>query len=149
MNTPPLKVTETSIQPYLIFGGRCQEALDFYQTTLGAQIEMVILFKDSPEPVPAGILAPGFEHKIMHSSFVIRGTRIMASDGAHENVTFSGFSLSLSVATETEANRVFGLLREGGSIQMPLCKTFWSPCFGMLTDKFGVSWMVIVPPEFA
>jgi PhnB protein len=107
---------------------------------------MLMLFKDSPEPAPER-MQPGFENKVMHASFVIRGSRIMASDGCNEETKFNGFSLSLSVPNESEADRVFKLLSDGGSVQMPLAKTFYSPRFGMLTDKFGVSWMVIVPAE--
>ena len=149
MNTEKATVTETSIQPYLMFGGRCQEALDFYQSALGAKIEMVMLFKDSPDPTPPGMLPPGFENKVMHCSFVIHGSRIMASDGCEEASNFSGFSLSLSVKTEAEADQAFNALAEGGSVRMPLSKTFWSPKFGMLTDKFGVAWMIIIPMEMA
>ncbi|MEJ0062767.1 MAG: VOC family protein [Alphaproteobacteria bacterium] len=137
-----------AIQPYLFFGGRCEEALEFYQSALGAQVDMIMRFDESPEPPPPGMLQPGFESKVMHSSFRIRGTTVMASDGCGEGAGFSGFSLSLSVATEAEAASVFASLSDGGQVQMPLNKTFWSPCFGMLTDRFGVGWMIIMPPEF-
>lgn len=139
----------TSITPYLMFGGRCEEALAFYTQVLGAKVEMMMRFKDNPDSMPEGILAPGYEDKVMHMSFVIRGTRIMASDGCGEKQSFSGFSLSLSMPSDAEARRVFALLAEGGFVSMPLTKTFWSPCFGMLVDRFGVNWMMIVPPEFA
>ncbi len=136
-----------SVMPYLFFDGRCEEALSFYSTTLGAKIDDIYRFKDSPEPLPAGMLKPGFENKVMHTSFNIRGTTIMASDGMGEKTGFSGFSLSLSVDSETEAKHVFSKLSEGGEIQKPLAKTFYSPCFGMLKDRFGISWMIIVPGE--
>jgi PhnB protein len=135
------------VQVYLTFGGRCQEALDFYGKALGAKIEMVMKFKDSPEPPPPGMLPPGFEDKIMHSSFRIGESTVMASDGCEKGSGFQGFSLSLGVATEAEADRAFAALSEGGSVQMPLNKTFWSPKFGMVTDKFGVAWMVNVVTE--
>ncbi|WP_020562275.1 VOC family protein [Methylosarcina fibrata] len=135
------------VQPYLTFGGRCQEALEFYRTALGAQVEMVMRFKDSPEPPPPGVLQPGFENKVMHSSFRIGNTTIMASDGCQEGSAFSGFALSLTVPTEAEADRAFAALADGGQVKMPLAKTFWSPRFGMLTDRFGVDWMVIVVTE--
>ena len=142
--------TETTaaiaITPYLMFGGRCAEALEFYSSTLDAKIEMVMRFKDSPEPPPEGMLPPDFGEKIMHCSFSIRGATLMASDGCGEGEVFSGFSLSLSV-TQGEAQTVFAALAEGGSVQMPLGETFWSPCFGMLTDRFGLKWMIIVPEE--
>ncbi len=146
MTTKPTAV-EFAIQPYLMFGGRCQEALDFYKSALGAEVETVMLFKDNPEPTPPGMVQPGFENKVMHCAFLIRGSRIMASDGCGEPTNFSGFSLSLSVPTEAEADKAFNALAQGGSVRMPLGKTFYSPRFGMVTDKFGVAWMVIVPAE--
>jgi len=136
----------TLVQPYLFFGGRCEEALAFYRTAIGAQVDMVMKFKDSPQPPPPGTIQPGFEDKVMHSSFRVGETTLMASDGCHAGSKFEGFSLSLSVSTEAEADRAFGaLLADGGKVTMPLAKTFWSPRFGMLTDKFGIGWMVIVP----
>jgi len=130
------------IQPYLFFGGRCEEALAFYGTALGAQVDMLMFHKDSPEPPPPGMLQPGFENKVMHATFHIGGNTLMASDGCGEAPSFSGFSLSLAVPTEAEANRAFAALADGGQVKMPLTKTFWSPCFGMLTDRFGIGWMV-------
>jgi PhnB protein len=147
MSTDQTSTTGTLIQPYLFFGGRCEEALDFYRIALGAEIEMLLHFKDSPEPVPAGMLQPGFENKVMHASFRVAGNILMASDGCNESSSFSGFSLVLSVASEAEANRVFDLLADGGEVRMPLAKTFWSPRYGTLTDRFGIGWMVMVPPN--
>jgi PhnB protein len=132
----------TQVQPYLFFGGRCQEALDFYRKALGAEVDMVMLHKDSPDPHPPGMLQPGFENKVMHATFHIGGSTLMASDGCGESSSFSGFSLSFSPPTEAEAQKAFAALSEGGQVQMPLTKTFWSPCFGMLTDRFGIGWMV-------
>lgn len=134
----------TVIQPYLFFGGRCEEALAFYKTSLGAQVDMVMHFNESPDPVPAGMLQPGFEKKVMHSSFRVGGTTVMASDGCAEGSGFSGFSLALAVPTEAEADRAFNKLAEGGTGTMPLGKTFFSPRYGML-NKFGIGWMVLVP----
>lgn len=135
------------VQTYLFFGGRCEEAIEFYRKALGAEVEMIMRFKDSPEPPPPGVLAPGFESKIMHSSFRIGQTTVMASDGCSaDKLNFQGFSLSLSVSNEAEADRVFAALADGGQVQMALDKTFWSPRFGMVTDRFGVGWMIIVPP---
>jgi len=129
------------VQPYLFFGGRCEEALAFYGATLGAKVDMLMHYHESPEPMPSGMLAPGFENKVMHVTFRIGETILMASDGCHEGGSFSGFSLALAVpAAETDG--VFAGLAEGGSITMPLAKTFWSPRFGMLTDRFGVGWMI-------
>lgn len=136
----------TNVQPYLFFGGRCQEAVDFYKKALGAQVDVVMLHKDSPQPPPPGMLKPGWENQVMHTSFRIGGTTIMASDGCGEAPNFSGFSLSLSVPSEAEADRAFAALAEGGEVKMPLTKTFWSPRFGMLTDRFGIGWMVNVTP---
>ena len=133
------------IQPYLSFNGSCEQALEFYRTALGAQVDMVMRFKDSPEPPPPGALPPGFENKIMHASFRIGQNTLMASDGCSaEGPGFKGFSLSISVSTEAEAERVFKALSNGGQVTMPLAKTFWSPRFGMLQDRFGMSWMVSV-----
>jgi PhnB protein len=141
-------MSKTLVQPYLLFGGRCEEALAFYRSTIGAEVEMVMHFNESPEPTPPGMLAEGFEKKVMHSSFKVGESVIMASDGCGPNDgNFDGFSLSLSVASEADAKRVFAALSDGGTVKMPLNKTFWSPCFGMLTDRFGLGWMVIVPAE--
>lgn len=139
--------TSTGVQPYLFFGGRCQEALDFYTTAAGATVDMVMRFDESPDPVPEGMLQPGFENKVMHSAFRIGSSLIMASDGCSEDSGFKGFSLALSVETEADADRIFNALAEGGQVQMPLGPTFWSPRYGQLTDRFGVAWMVMVPPE--
>ena len=131
-----------SIQPYLFFDGRCDEALAFYRDALGAEVEMLMRFKDSPDP--AGC-APGSEDKVMHCHFRVGGADVMASDGrCTGQPNFQGFALSLTVANETEADRSFGALAEGGQVQMPLTKTFFSPKFGMVADKFGVMWMVLV-----
>jgi len=135
----------TLVQPYLIFGGRCEEALEFYRTALGAQVDFLMRYKESPEPTPPGMLPPGFENKVMHTTFHIGGTTLMAADGCEEGSSFGGFSLSLAVPTEAEADRAFAALAAGGQVRMPLIKTFWSPRFGMLTDRFGLGWMVSVP----
>jgi PhnB protein len=138
-------MTGTTITPYLTFGGRCEEALEFYRQALGAEVELLMRFDESPEPPPPGLLQKGFEKKIMHASFRIRGVPLMASDGCDDQSKFGGFGLSLAVPTEAEARRAFDALADGGKISMPLGKTFWSPCFGMVTDRFGLSWMVTVP----
>ncbi|TWU29275.1 VOC family protein [Bythopirellula polymerisocia] len=135
------------VQPYLFFGGRCEEALDYYTKALGAKVEMMMRFNESPEPAPPGAVPPGFENKVMHATFQIGDSIVMASDGCDEGSTFSGFSLSLSAASAAEADRVFAALAEGGKVGMPLGETFWSPRFGMLTDQFGIGWMITVPME--
>ncbi|MEZ5405882.1 MAG: VOC family protein [Verrucomicrobiia bacterium] len=134
----------TFIQPYLFFNGHCEEALEFYKNAVGAKVEMLMRFKDSPEPPPPGMVPPSYENKVMHASFRIGESVVMASDGCGEGENFKGFSLSLAVPTEAEAKRVFDALTVGGQVTMPLAKTFWSPCFGMLTDRFGLGWMINV-----
>ncbi|HKE34672.1 MAG TPA: VOC family protein [Candidatus Acidoferrum sp.] len=133
------------VETYLFFNGRCEEAIEFYKKILGAEVTMLVRFKDSPEPPQPGMVPPGSENKIMHASFRIGDTTLMASDGHCTGQTnFQGFSESLTVANEAEADRKFAALAEGGQVQMPLTKTFWSPRFGMVTDRFGVGWMVSV-----
>ena len=135
------------VEPYLFFNGRCEEAVEFYKKALGAKVAMLMRFKDSPEPHAPGMLPPGSENKVMHVSFRVGDTTVMASDGFCKGQTdFQGLSLSLTVSNEAEADRVFAALAEGGQVQMPLGKTFWSPRFGMVTDRFGLGWMVTVMP---
>lgn len=137
-------MNNTLIQPYLFFSGRCEEAIAFYRQALGAELEMLMRFKDSPDPPPPGTLQPGFEDKVMHATLRIGGAVLMASDGCDDQSRFDGFRLSLALPSEADAQRVFTALSDGGQIQMPLTKMFWSPCFGMVTDRFGVGWMVTV-----
>lgn len=135
------------MQPYLFFNGRCEEAIRFYRKALGAEVEMMMRYKESPEPPPPGRVPPGFDSKIMHASFRIGQTTLMASDGCHaDKPSFEGFSLSLAVQSEAEADRVFAALAEGGEVGMPLTKTFWSPRFGMVKDRFDVAWMITMTP---
>lgn len=134
------------VQPYLFFGGRCDEALEFYKQALGASVGMVLRFNESPDPVPAGMLKPGFEKKIMHCEFTVGNLTIMASDGCGGEAPFAAFSLTLSVPTPEAAHRIFDALAEGGKVKMPLTPTFWSPLYGQVADKFGVEWMVMIPP---
>lgn len=147
MSTSTSVSAPATVQPYLIFGGHCDEALAFYQSAIGAKVIMKMLFSESPEPMPRGSIPPGFENKVMHCVFRVGNAEIMASDGAQGGSTFSGFSLSLSAATPAEAERLFSRLVDGGEVTMPLEPTFWSPCFGMLIDRFGVNWMVGVPGD--
>ena len=135
------------VQPYLFFDGRCEEAVEFYRKVLGAEVEMLMRFKESPEPHPPGMIPPGAENKIMHMSLRIGETTVMASDGkCLGRPNFQGFSLSLNAANDAEAERLFAALGAGGQVQMPMAKTFFSSRFGMVADRFGVSWMVIVAP---
>lgn len=130
---------------YLFFGGRCEEAIAFYAKAIGAKPGMSMKFSDSPDPTPPGMLAPGFENKIMHAEFKIGETSFFGSDGCDPSTKFEGFRIAYSVATEAEADKAFAALSDGGKVDMPLTKTFWSPKYGMLTDKFGIGWMVMVP----
>jgi PhnB protein len=134
------------VQPYLFFGGRCEEAFEFYRKALGAEVVTQVRFKEAPERQPG--LPECFEDKIMHATLRIGDTMLMASDGRCEGeANFEGFSLSITVADEAEAERVFAALSEGGLVTMQLEKTFWAPKFGMLQDRFGVGWMVSVMPK--
>lgn len=134
------------VQPYLVFGGNCDEAIKYYQQALGAELEMLMRFKECPDPCGC---PPDWADKVMHSSLRIGDSVIMASDGCWEEKAsgFSGFSLSLSVPDEAEADRRFGNLSKGGKVVMPMEKTFFAKRFGMVADRFGVSWMIIVPAE--
>jgi PhnB protein len=133
------------VEPYLFFDGRCDEALEFYRRVLRAEVTMLMRFKDSPEPHQPGMIPPGSENKVMHASFRIGDTTLMASDGrCLGKPNFQGFSLTLSVPNDAEAERLFATLGDGGQVQMPLAKTFFSSRFGMVADRFGVPWMVIV-----
>lgn len=133
------------VQSYLFFEGRCEEAINFYNKALGAEIEMMMRFKESPEPTKG---PSGSDDKILHASFRIGDTQVMASDGfAAGNPTFKGFGLTLNPKTEAEADKLFAALSDGGQVQAPLSKTFFSPRFGMVTDRFGVLWMVMAEPQ--
>jgi PhnB protein len=134
------------IQTYLFFDGKCEEAIEFYRHALGAQVNLQMRFKESPEPPPAGSAPPDPE-KIMHAQIQIGETVVMLSDGrATGHPKFEGFSLSLIVQTEADADRAFNALAHGGQIQTPLARTFFSARFGMVVDRFGVMWMVLVRP---
>jgi PhnB protein len=133
------------IEPYLFLNGRCEEAVEFYKNALGAEVLMLMRFKESPEPPQPGMIPPGSENKIMHVSLRIGDATLMASDGrCGGQPSFQGFALSLTVPNEAEADRLFSALASGGQVQMPLAKTFFSPRFGMVADRFGVSWMISV-----
>ena len=130
------------LQPYLFFDGRCEEAIEFYRRAIAAELVQVSRYKDCPQ---SGMAPPGSDNKVMHARFRIGDTTVLATDGRCLGKTdFQGFSLSLTVTTEAEAQRLFAALSEGGKVQMPLAKTFFSAGFGMLSDKFGVPWMVCV-----
>jgi PhnB protein len=132
----------TNVQPYLFFEGRCDEAIDFYRQAVGAEVPMLMRYKDSPDPA---MVAPGTGDKVMHAVLRIGDTTLFASDGrAQGSPSFQGFALSLTARDEAEADRLFAALGKGGQVHMPLTKTFFSPRFGMVADRFGVSWMILV-----
>jgi PhnB protein len=145
-----MKGDDMQLQPYLFFDGRCEEAIEYYKKAIGAKVEMMMRFRESPEPPQPGSCAPGSDDKIMHACMKIGDTSVMASDGdCKGQPSFQGFSLSLTAKDEAEAERLFRALSDGGQVQMPLTKTFFSPRFGMVADRFGVSWMVLVMTENA
>lgn len=130
------------VQPYLSFEGRCEEAVEFYRKALGAEVTRLMRFKESPDPE---MCSPGALDKVMHMSFRIGDTTLLASDGrCTGQPNFQGISLSLTVPNDTEAERRFASLADGGQVQMPLAKTFFSSRFGMVADRFGMPWMIIV-----
>ena len=131
------------VQAYISFGGRCEEALEFYKKSIAAEVTSLMRWKDSPDVVMKS--PPGYEEKIMNAAFRIGETQLMADDGMGEKeVEFKGMTLAIEVTDDAEAKRVFTALGEGGKVTMPLMKTFWTSSFGMLTDKYGVPWMVNV-----
>jgi PhnB protein len=135
------------IQPYLFFEGRCEEAIEFYRRTLGAEPIMLMRWKDCPEPAQPGMTPPSPD-KIMHARLKIGATTVMMADGMCQgHASFQWFSLSATVADRAEAERVFNALGDGGEVRMPLGETFFSPAFGMVADRFGVGWMVYVEPQ--
>lgn len=135
------------VQPYLFFNGRCEEALTFYREALGAEVPALMRYSESPDPLDPGMIPADFGDKVMHAEVRIGDTTIMASDGCSAQApSFQGFSLTITAADEAEADRLFNALGQGGQVQMPLGRTFFSPRFGAVADRFGVSWMVIVLP---
>ena len=133
------------IAPYLFFNGNCAEALEFYREALGAEITFMMQFKDAPEPPPEGMNTPEMQNRIMHASWKIGDSEVMSSDGMPgESGNFQSMSLSINLTDIDAAKKYFNALAEGGSVQMPLAQTFFSPCFGTLRDKFGVAWMIYV-----
>jgi PhnB protein len=132
------------IQPYLFLDGRCEEALEFYRRAIGAEVIALMRYKESPDP---SMSMPGAADKVMHASFRVGETTVMASDGRNQGQPkFEGFALSLTAPNETDADKLFAALGDGGQVQLPLTKTFFSPRFGMVADRFGVTWMVYVAP---
>jgi PhnB protein len=136
------------IQPYVFFNGRCDEAIEFYRGALGAEVQMLMRFKDIPQPHHPGMIPPGGENKVMHANLRIGDSTLLASDGRCEGeVSNQGFKLSITVADAATAERLFSALSVGGKVEMPLGQTFFSPAFGMLADRFGIEWMIYVAPQ--
>ncbi len=142
-------MTGATITPSLDFSGRCEEALEFYKQALGAEVELVVRFDEMPGNPPPGAVPPGCEKKVMHASFRVFGVPLMATDGRDTTTKFEGMMLALAIPDEADVRRAFAGLADGGSVIVPLDETFWSPCFGMVTDRFGVGWMVMVPQASA
>jgi PhnB protein len=137
---------QMQIQPYLFFDGRCEEALNYYREVLGAEVTMMMRFSESPEPVDPAMVPPGSENKIMHASVRIGESTVNMSDGGcMGQAMFQGFALSLQAPDDAKAERLFATLAQDGQIRMPMASTFFSSRFGIVADRFGVSWMVIVP----
>ena len=133
------------VEPYLFFDGRCEQALEFYQKALGARVDAVMRYKDNPDPK---YNPPGSDDKVMHALFHIGDAPVMASDGnCTGKPSFQGFALTLNAVDEEDAKRRFSALSEGGQVQMPLSETFFAKSFGMVADRFGVSWMVMAQPK--
>ena len=133
------------VTPYLFLDGRCEEAIDFYKKHLGAEVGMMMRFKEAPADHQC---SPGHENKIMHACVTINGTQVMMSDGRVENKPeFKGFALSLDAKEPADGERMFNALSQGGQVQMPLTESFFAKSFGMVADKFGVGWMVIAGPK--
>jgi PhnB protein len=142
----PLEETTMTLIPYLFFEGRCEEALTFYREALGAEIVQLLRYREAPQPPPPDKVAPGSLDKIMHAHARIGAAEFMASDGSCAGQPrFQGFALALTLADAPAAQRAFAALAAQGRIDLPIGATFWSPCFGMVTDRFGMQWFVTVP----
>jgi len=140
-----MSTSNTTIQPYVNFDGRCDEAIELYKRALGAEVVFLMRYKDNPEPPQAGCATPGTEEKVMHANLRIGDTTVLVSDGRCGGKTeFKGINLALISKNEAEAKERFAALADGGEVQMPMAKTFFSPAFGMVQDRFGVGWMVLV-----
>jgi len=134
-----------NVEPYLFFEGRTEEALDFYKQKLGAKVEAMMRYQDNPDPQ---YNPPNSANKVMHALFRIGDTKVMASDGnCAGKPSFQGFALTINAANPAEAKQRFDALADGGQVQMPLNETFFAKSFGMVADRFGMSWMVIAGPK--
>lgn len=142
-----IDLKKMDVKNYLFFSGRCEEAIEYYRKHLGAQVQCLMRFSECPEPIPEGVLQPGFEQKVMHSQFSLGNTQVYASDGCDDGTQPAGFRLSLTLDSADQATRIFNALAQDGKIDMPLTPTFWSPLYGQVTDQFGIGWMVMLPGE--
>ncbi len=142
-----ISLRQTTVNTYLFFGGDGEEALEYYKKHLGTRVQMLLRFKDSPEPIPPGMIPDNFGDKIMHAEFNVGDARMFASDGCAEDEKPGGFSIALTLPQEDDARRVFAALADGGNVVMPLEPTFWSPLFGQVTDRFGIGWMIMLPGD--
>ncbi len=137
-----------AIQPYLFFRGRCEEAIKYYKKTLGAEVGMMLRFKDNPDKPDRKKVPAALDDKIMHANLKIAGSEILVSDGMKSGpLDFQCMSLALAVHSEADVDRIFNALAKDGQVQMPLGKPFFAKRFGAVSDKFGVSWMIMVPPN--
>jgi PhnB protein len=133
------------VQPYVCFEGQCEEAIAFYREAIGAEVVRLMRFKEAPGALESGMIPPTAGEKVMHADLKIGEDHLLVSDGRMgEPARFQGISLALQVPTEAAADKAFAGLSAGGQVTMPLAPTFWSKKFGMVTDKFGVAWMVNV-----
>jgi uncharacterized glyoxalase superfamily protein PhnB len=139
-----IAMQQATVKTYLFFYGRCEEALAYYTKHLNAEVSFLLRFNESPEPTPEGMLPVGFENKIMHAQFKLANVEIFASDGCETEMKPQGFSLTLTVTSQEQAEQIFNALADCGTVNMPLTKTFWSPLYGQVTDRFGVSWMIML-----
>jgi PhnB protein len=136
-----------NIQPYLSFEGRTQEAIDFYKSAIGAKVDVVMHFKDAPPDMKTQ-MSPESMDKVMHAAFHIGDTQVMASDGrCTGKASFSGISLTINAGSNEEAEKLFNALGQGGQVGMPMSETFFAHRFGVVSDKFGVGWMVLNPKQ--
>ncbi len=140
-----IAMQNAAVNTYLFFYGRCEDALEYYKQHLGAEVSFLMRFSDAPESLPENMVPVGLENKIMHAQFKVANTEIFASDGCSADEQSSGFSIALTLAEKSEAERIFNALADGGKILMPLTPTFWSPLYGQVQDKFGINWMVMLP----
>ena len=134
------------VHAYLYFDGRCEEAIEFYRQALNAEVKQLMRFKDNPDPAD-GMVPPGAEEKVMHCALQIGSSEVFVSDGlCMGQPNFQGMALALTLPDADRAQQTFAALADGGQVRMPLAKTFFSPSFGMVADRFGVSWIVVTSP---